>query len=109
MILLVQKYARRSTLALMFLLAASANCLFVSYDTNENDDVPPVKVHFCFVASRHATAEKRAIGSANDASSELFKAVLFNEVQSPKFEVQPEVVLTRLSTGSPELVVPLRR
>lgn len=105
MLVLVHRYVRRMILALMLLLAASANCLSVSYDTNQNDDIPPVKVHFCFVASgRRMTAGKRITDSIEQASRSISRA-------GQDLPVMTEVAQgsTRASTGSLNLVVPLRR
>jgi hypothetical protein len=105
MILIVQRYARRTVLAMMLLLAASANCLSVSYDTNENDDIPPVKIHLCFVASgSHVTVRERSSDSGNGAIHNLVKST-----QDSPVAADVEQGFSSLNAGSPSLVVPLRR
>lgn len=105
MFVLMQRYVRRTVLVLMLWLAASANCLSVSYDTNENDDIPPVSIHFCFVASgKRVTAGKRAVESGSYANGTMFKAATGLPVIA-----EVKHVSTSELAGSPNLVVPLRR
>jgi len=104
----VLKYIRRSVLALMLLLAASANCLSVTYDTNQDDDIPTVEVQFCFVASgRGAAPGNHAIDSGTQISSSALNAV--QPLSVATLAITIEQGSTSLSAGSPELVVPLRR
>jgi hypothetical protein len=105
MVLIVQRYVRRMVLAMMLFLVASANCLTVSYDTNENDDIPPVNVHFCFVASgRHVAVGERSIDSGNQADHSSVKSA-----QDFSVPTEVEQSFNTLNAGSPSLVVPLRR
>ena len=105
MLVLVQRYARRFTLTLMLLLVASANCLCVSYDTNENDDVPPVNVEFCLIRSGESMTAQMHAAEAVTVSN----ACGFNQSQDLPLMMQPEWDPATGSAASPQLLVPLRR
>ena len=105
MLVFVKKCARGSTLALMLLLAASANCLCVSYDTNENDDVPPVNVEFCLIRSGESMTAQMHAAEAVTVSN----ACGLNQSQDLPLTMQPEWDSATGSAASPQLVVPLRR
>ena len=104
MVEFLHTYFRRMALALMLLLTASANCLSVSYDANQDDEIPPVTVHFCFVSSgKRMAAGKRSADSVKQASRNILETVQDCPVMTAGQG------FTQLHTGSPNLVVPLRR
>jgi hypothetical protein len=92
-------------MVMMLFLVASANCLTVSYDTNENDDIPPVSVQLCFVPSgSHIAVGERSSDTGNQATHNLVKSA-----QDVAVAAEAEHGFNSLNAGSPNLVVPLRR
>lgn len=94
---------RSTVLALMLLLAGTANLVSVSYDADDDDDTPPVTVELNLVAP----CKKSIQGPRQQAHARAFRlcdekpqAELLASVQ---FEAAP-----LLKNGSPQLVVPLR-
>ncbi|HSM85801.1 MAG TPA: hypothetical protein VLT16_06605 [Candidatus Limnocylindrales bacterium] len=105
MLSIAHRHFRRYVLGLMLLLAASANCLCVSYDTDGDDGVPPSTVEFRFVARNEKAAEDQVGKSAEVASSPW-------SIQLPVLLIaghdrQGSVV--RPNAGPQPLIVPLRR
>lgn len=53
----MRRYFRNAILALMFLLAGTANCFCASYDADPNDDIPPVVLEFNYLVPRTSAVQ----------------------------------------------------
>lgn len=89
----VSPYFRIYLVGVMLVLAASANLLCISYDANDQDDIPPVTVDFKFVfqapkASPHVQANalilppavlaEGALAQSNDSSVPVLRSEAVN-------------------------------
>jgi hypothetical protein len=104
MFFIVHKYLRRTALATMLLVAACANCFCVSYDANDDDDVPPVTIELKFVSPAG-----RSVGSRQAQSTESSKSAQPLTSHSLLIAGHDQQRAGALHDEAPQIVVPLRR
>jgi hypothetical protein len=99
----LHKFLRFAVLGLMFLLAGTANLVCVSYDTDNDEDTPPITVELSIVAPN----KKDVQVATPQAPTQSFR--LRDEkplVHEPASEALATPTL--LDQKTPELQVPLR-
>jgi hypothetical protein len=98
----VSPYFRIYLVGVMLVLAASANLLCISYDANDQDDIPPVTVELKFIfqvpkASAHVQANALLLPRAVLAQGALAQS---NDSSVP-------VLRSEAVKRSPQLLLPL--
>lgn len=100
------KSFRGVTLALMLLLTAASNFVCISYDSDEDDDIPPINIELNVVApEQHNLQTPRAHYSDHSVYHlQDVKPEADNLLASADFSSAPQ-----LDRASSQLLVPLRR
>jgi hypothetical protein len=94
---------RFAVLGLMFLLAGTANLLCVSYDTDNDEDTPPITVELSIVAP----SKKDVQVAAPQARTQTFRLHDEKPLVYEAASASPAIP-TLLDQKAPELQVPLR-
>jgi hypothetical protein len=98
------KCFRGVVLGLMLLLACGANLVCISFDTDNDEDTPPITVELSLVAPKrsHSLPNKRA--QAEVVRQKDLEAASPSLVATVYVDSMPSV-----NSGSPQEVIPLRR
>jgi hypothetical protein len=101
---ILYKCFRGAVLGLMLLLACGANLVCISFDTDNDEDTPPITVELSLVAPKrsHHLPNKRA--QAEVVRQKDLEAVSPSLVATVYVDSMPAV-----KAGSPQDVIPLRR
>ena len=99
----LHKFLRFAVLGLMFLLAGTANLVCVSYDTDNDEDTPPITVELSVVAP----SKKDVQVAAPQARTQTFR---LRDEKPLVYEAASAALATPalLDQKAPELQVPLR-
>lgn len=100
---IISSSLRISLIGVMLLVAAAANLVCISYDANDQDDIPPVTVDLKFVQqSPRAVVDQ--VKTTSMATPELMPALIAKPQRTLVAE-SPIRSLTELS--SPDILLPL--
>lgn len=99
----LHKFLRFAVLGLMFLLAGTANLVCVSYDTDNDEDTPPITVELSIVAPSKKDVQVAAPQARTQSFRLRDEKPLVHEVASATLATP-----ALLDQKTPELQVPLR-
>ena len=99
----LHKILRGAVLGMMILLAGAANLVCVSYDTDDDEDTPPITVEMNLLTPSRKNLHIPKLQNAR---------FLRHREDQPQTELLADLqfdATNLLDKGSPQLVVPLRR
>jgi len=102
---ILYKCFRGAVLGLMLLLACGANLVCISFDTDNDEDTPPITIELSLVAPKrsHSLPNKRLRAEEVVRQKDL-------EAVSPSLMAAVYVdSMPTVNAGSPQDVIPLRR
>lgn len=105
MLSIANKYLRAAMLALVLLPAASVNCLCVSYDMDDDDNIPPVNVELSVITP------SRSVSPAGETKSSprSHRCAYPLRAKSPLVASHDQRQAPAALSGSPQFAIPLLR